>query len=121
MDSAIIGAMAAPGNIYKDDYDDDGLPEVIFATGAPMNGVSIADLDDAHSYLIAYDLDQLPAVKWSKEKGGNWTNMRLLAGNFDGDGKRELWTGISFDGGNGDRMVVLGEEPKPLGKWTCGA
>jgi hypothetical protein len=40
---------------------------------------------------------------------------------LDGDGKRELWTGISFDGGAGERVVQLGDAPKPLGKWSCGA
>jgi hypothetical protein len=40
---------------------------------------------------------------------------------LDGDGKRELWTGLAFDGGAGERVVQLGAEPKPLGKWTCGA
>jgi hypothetical protein len=40
---------------------------------------------------------------------------------LDGDGKRELWTGIAFEGGAGERIVQLGAEPKPLGKWTCGA
>lgn len=40
---------------------------------------------------------------------------------LDGDGKRELWTGISFEGGAGERVVQLGAQPKSLGKWTCGA
>lgn len=48
--------------------------------------------------------------------------VKLFGGvDLDGDGKRELWTGISFEGGAGERIVQLGAEPKPLGKWTCGA
>jgi len=43
------------------------------------------------------------------------------ATDLDGDGTRELWTGLSFDGGAGERVLVLGDEPKPLGKWSCGA
>lgn len=67
--------------------------------------------------------------------GGDLANVQLIdrakkgtdviklfgAVDLDGDGKRELWTGISFDGGAGERVVQLGAEPKPLGKWTCGA
>lgn len=67
--------------------------------------------------------------------GGDLANMQLIdrskkgadviklfgAVDLDGDGKRELWTGISFDGGAGERMVQLQDTPKTLGKWTCGA
>lgn len=67
--------------------------------------------------------------------GGDLANLQLIdrtkkgtdvvklfgAVDLDGDGKRELWTGIAFDGGAGERIVQLGAEPKPLGKWTCGA
>jgi hypothetical protein len=71
--------------------------------------------------------------------GGDLGNIQLIdrtkkgtdviklfgAVDLDGDGKRELWTGIAFEGGAGERIVQLGSEPgaepKPLGKWTCGA
>jgi hypothetical protein len=67
--------------------------------------------------------------------GGDLANVQLIdktkkgtdviklfgAVDLDGDGKRELWTGISFDGGAGERIVQLGAQPTPLGKWTCGA
>jgi hypothetical protein len=67
--------------------------------------------------------------------GGDLANLQLIdrvqkgtdmvklfgAVDLDGDGKRELWTGIAFEGGAGERIVQLGAEPKPLGKWSCGA
>jgi hypothetical protein len=67
--------------------------------------------------------------------GGDLANVQLIdrvkkgtdvvklfgAVDLDGDGKRELWTGVAFEGGAGERIVQLGAEPKPLGKWTCGA
>lgn len=40
---------------------------------------------------------------------------------LDGDGKRELWTGLTFEGGAGERVAQLGDKPTSLGKWSCGA
>lgn len=68
--------------------------------------------------------------------GGDWDNLLLLdrgkkdidvvrlrgVVDLDGDGKRELWTGIIFEGGAGDRMMKLvGGKPETLAAWTCGA
>ena len=51
------------------------------------------------------------------------TDVITLRGTADlaGDGKRELWVGITFDGGSGDRVIELGDKPTPLSKWSCGA
>jgi hypothetical protein len=41
---------------------------------------------------------------------------------LDGNGKHELWVGLQWDGGSGDRVVTLdGGKAKALGKWSCGA
>ncbi len=68
--------------------------------------------------------------------GGNWDDLLLLdrgkkdidvvrlrgVVDLDGDGKRELWTGIIFEGGAGDRLMKLADgKPVTLAGWTCGA
>jgi hypothetical protein len=67
---------------------------------------------------------------------GNWDDLLLLdrgkkdidvvrlrgVVDLDGDGKRELWTGIIFEGGAGDRVMrIAGGKPESLASWTCGA
>ena len=101
------------------DVDGDGKDE-LFISAVLINPA------DPDSYLFSGlfmapggDLGQLQLID-RVTKGTDTITLRGAV-DLDGDGKRELWTGISFDGGNGDRMVKLGEEPKPLGKWTCGA
>jgi hypothetical protein len=101
------------------DVDGDGKDE-LFVSAIMLNP------KDPDTYLFSGlfmapggDLGQLQLIDRSK-KGTDQIKI-FGAVDLDGDGKRELWTGISFDGGAGERIVVLGEEPKPLGKWTCGA
>jgi hypothetical protein len=68
--------------------------------------------------------------------GGNWDGLVLLdrgkkdidvvrlrgVVDLDGDGKRELWTGIIFEGGSGDRIMKLVDgKAESLASWTCGA
>lgn len=66
------------------------------------------------------DLSKVVLIDRSK-KGADVIRLRGVV-DLDGDGKRELWTSVTFDGGNGDRLVQLaGAEPKPIGGWTCGA
>lgn len=67
---------------------------------------------------------------------GNWDDLLLLdrgkkdidvvrlrgVVDLDGDGKRELWTGIIFEGGAGDRVMRVADgKPESLAAWTCGA
>jgi hypothetical protein len=101
------------------DVDGDGKQE-LFVSAVMVNP------SDPDKYLFS-GLFMVP--------GGDLANVQLIdrvqkgtdvvklfgAVDLDGDGKRELWTGLSFDGGAGERIVQLGAEPKPLGKWTCGA
>lgn len=66
------------------------------------------------------DLGKVQLIDRSK-KGADVIRLRGVV-DIDGDGKRELWTSVTFDGGNGDRIVQMsGAEPKPIGSWTCGA
>jgi hypothetical protein len=66
------------------------------------------------------DLANIVLIDRSK-KGADVIRLRGAV-DLDGDGKRELWTGLSFDGGSGDRVIQLVDgDPKPIGGWTCGA
>ncbi|MGB1698801.1 MAG: hypothetical protein ACPHRO_02525 [Nannocystaceae bacterium] len=58
------------------------------------------------------------------EKGKGLDVIRLRGSlDLDGDGVRELWLGLAYDGGNADRLYVRnkGGGYDPIGKWTCGA
>ncbi|PRQ04547.1 hypothetical protein ENSA5_06710 [Enhygromyxa salina] len=101
------------------DIDGDGKDE-LFASAVLINPA------DPDTYLVSGlfmapggDLANLQLIDQAK-KGADVIKL-LGAVDLDGDGKRELWTGITFDGGAGERIVQLGDKPTPLGKWTCGA
>lgn len=101
------------------DVDGDGKDE-LFVSAVMLNP------RDPDAYLFSGlfmapggDLGSLQLIDRAK-KGTDQIKIFGVV-DLDGDGKRELWTGISFDGGAGERIVVLGDEPKSLGKWTCGA
>lgn len=67
------------------------------------------------------DLGNLVLIDKAKKGRADVIQLRGVV-DLDGNGTGELWTGIAFDGGNGDRVVQLVDgAPKPLGKWTCGA
>ena len=101
------------------DVDGDGKDELFVSA-------ILANPSDPDTYLFS-GLFMAP--------GGDLANLQLIdqvkrgtdeiklfgAVDLDGDGKRELWTGLSFEGGAGERVVQLGDSPKTLGKWTCGA
>lgn len=103
------------------DIDGDGKDE-LFVSAVMLNP------SDPESYLVSAllmapggDLEQVKVVDTAKRGSGDVIRLRGVV-DLDGDGTRELWTGITFDGGNGDRIVqVVDGEAKPLGKWTCGA
>ncbi|PRP96196.1 hypothetical protein [Enhygromyxa salina] len=101
------------------DIDGDGKDEW-FASAVLINP------NDPDTYLFSGlfmapggDLTKLQLIDQAK-KGADVIKL-FGAVDLDGDGKRELWTGISFDGGAGERIVQLQDSPKTLGKWTCGA
>ena len=68
-------------------------------------------------------------------KGGNLDQLVLLestkkpdilrargAVDLDGDGAKELWLGLTFEGGSADRVARMkGDKLEYLAKWTCGA
>lgn len=102
------------------DIDGDGKDELFVS--AILRNPSDPDTNLFSGLFMAPggDLANLVLIDRSR-KGADVIMLRGVV-DLDGDGKRELWTGISFDGGHGDRAVQLGEDgPKPLGGWTCGA
>lgn len=102
------------------DIDGDGKNEVFYAvivahpTSADMNlfsGVWMAP---------GGDMSKLMLIDESKRE----TDVVVLNGVVDlnGDGKFALWTGVTWDGGSGDRVVVLeGDKATPLSRFSCGA
>ena len=101
------------------DIDGDGKDELFVA--AIMRNPNDADTHFFSGLFMAPggDLAQMQLVD-QVTRGAD--EIKLFGGvDLDGDGKRELWTGISFEGGAGERVIVLGDKPEPLGKWTCGA
>jgi hypothetical protein len=102
------------------DIDGDGKDELFVSA-------ILANPADPDTYLFSGlfmaaggDLANLVLIDRSK-KGADVIRLRGVV-DLDGDGKRELWTSVTFEGGNGDRIVQMASgEPKPLGDWTCGA
>lgn len=104
----------------KLDIDGDGTPETFFA--AVMAHPSSADRNLFTGVFMAPggDISAITMVEQSKRD----TDVVVLNGtvDLDGDGKHELWTGLSYDGGSGDRIVKLeGGKAEALSKWSCGA
>jgi signal transduction histidine kinase len=81
---------APPDQAFFGDFDGDGSLEIVVATGSPNNGAVAGGFDDAHTYLIVFELTPEPEVRWWKQMGGLWSNVWLFQDDFDGDGKREF-------------------------------
>ncbi|MFO7563220.1 MAG: hypothetical protein R6X02_11300 [Enhygromyxa sp.] len=101
------------------DIDGDGKDE-LFVSAVLVNP------SDPDTYLFSGlfmapggELGNLVLIDRSK-KAADVIRLRGVV-DLDGDGKRELWTGLTFDGGSGDRIVQIAGDPKPIGGWTCGA
>jgi hypothetical protein len=102
------------------DIDGDGKDEIFVSA-------VIAHPTDPDRNLFSA-LYMAPAGDWDKllllDRGKKDIDVVRLRGvvDLDGDGKRELWTGIIFEGGAGDRMMKMaGDKPETLAAWTCGA
>ncbi|MFV8752057.1 hypothetical protein ACNOYE_16040 [Nannocystaceae bacterium ST9] len=103
------------------DIDGDGKDEIFVSA-------VIAHPTDPDRNLFSA-LYMAPAGNWDGliliDRGKKDIDVVRLRGtvDLDGDGKRELWTGIIFEGGAGDRVMKMAEGSKPeiLAAWTCGA
>lgn len=89
--------------------------------------VIVSSTDDADKVLfsglfaLTGDGDATPQLL-ETAKGQDIVRVRGAV-DLDGDGQRELWLGLTFDGGNADRIYTRDSKGNltPLGKWTCGA
>lgn len=105
----------------KIDVDGDGKDEWIASVTVahPTDG----DQTVFSGLLLAAggDLKQLMIVDASQRKTPESLILRGVV-DLDGNGKSELWVALSFEGGSGERLIVLDNgKAKPLDKWSCGA
>lgn len=127
---AVVAAITKIRNIKGDfrpkqnatvDIDGDGKDE-LFVSAILVNP------SDPDTYLFSGlfmapggDLENLVLIDRSKESADVITLRGVV--DLDGDGRRELWTTLTFDGGSGDRIVQWTDdgEPEPVSGWSCGA
>jgi hypothetical protein len=102
------------------DIDGDGTKEVFFSVLMAHPTSPDRSLFSGLYMAPGGSLDGLQLVERSKR---DLDVLTLRGGvDLDGDGKRELWVALTFDGGSGERIVRLdGDKATALGKWTCGA
>ncbi|MBC6947579.1 GHKL domain-containing protein [candidate division KSB1 bacterium] len=84
----LVGAMILDS--HCDDFDGDGIAEVLVRSFAPNNGAQAGGFDDRHSYLIAFKLSLPIEIVWSKEYGEAWSLASLNFVDFNGDGRRDF-------------------------------
>ncbi len=84
----LVGAMILDS--HCDDFDGDGIAEVLVQSFSPKNGAQAGGFDDRHSYVIAFKLSLPIEIAWSKEYGEAWSLVSLNFADFDGDGRREF-------------------------------
>jgi len=80
----------SPRDNFLDDFDRDGHAEILCSGTAPNNGANDGGFDDAHSYLITFNLVPRPAVTKSKQVGDKFFNYSLFYEDVDADGQKEL-------------------------------
>lgn len=84
----LVGAMIMDS--YCDDFNNDGVSEVLVRSFSPNNGAQAGGFDDQHSYLIAFKLAIPIEIVWSKQYGKTWSLVSLNSADFDGDSRREF-------------------------------
>ncbi len=101
------------------DIDGDGKDE-LFISAVIANAKEDGNLYSGLFMAPGGDLSKLVLLEKPK-KDNDVIRLRGVV-DLDGDGKRELWTSITFDGGNGDHVVrLVDDKAEPLAGWTCGA
>ena len=116
---------AAGGNLRATqraevDLDDDGEKEQFISVV-----VVSAENADRTVFSGLFELPRDPKaapVLLERAKGEDIVRLRGAL-DLDGDGSRELWLGLTFDGGSADRVYDVAKDGtlRPLGSWTCGA
>ncbi|MFO7891748.1 MAG: ATP-binding protein, partial [bacterium] len=72
-----------------EDFNQDGEKEIILATYANGNGVTYNNFTDDSSYVFALQSDG--KLLWSRSFGSRWTGVKIAKGNFQRDGKSNLF------------------------------
>ena len=71
-----------------DDFDADGKQEIFVGTYAPANGAEWNGMPDDRSYILMLNEDG--TLRWKRQMGGMFSGAFVDAGDFDGDGRRDL-------------------------------
>ena len=71
-----------------DDFDADGKQEIFIGTYAPANGAQWNGMPDDRSYILMLNEDG--SLRWKRQMGGMFSGAFVDAGDFDGDGRRDL-------------------------------
>jgi signal transduction histidine kinase len=104
LDKLIVGADLIWTVIH--DFDDDGDPEMLAASSAVNNGAVASGLDDAHAYLLLFEL--VPSLRLVRTRvlGEVWHHARVQYLDWDGDGSDELLT-LTVSQGGGEVVAEL--------------
>lgn len=94
LDSMLVGAninytTPLEEGLIIEDVDRDGHLEILFSSSASYNGGIGQNMDDAHSYIGLFELEDSLRVSWKTEMGGRFSNATFASGDFDGDGDEE--------------------------------
>lgn len=127
---ALLSAMKAKGARIRGDLSAHQIAEIDLDGRAPKEkfySVYVPHPTEPEQYLwtgafVAQggDLTQLTLLESSKNSADAFEVRGTL--DLDGDGVRELWMRLVFDGGAGDRLLLFKQGiPSPLGPWSCEA
>ena len=96
-------AGTATGGKAVADVDGDGTPEIVVGLESPGNRVTVGDWSDTLSYVAVFELDG--TVLWWREIGGYSSDVKLDAGDLDGDGSLEVVTAVGTHAGESDERM----------------
>ncbi|MCK4510261.1 hypothetical protein KAW64_00895, partial [bacterium] len=114
---------AAPTQILEfEDLTGDGVLDIVFAMGAPGNGVFEENSVDTLSYVAAATLDG--ELLWIREIGGPSSGPCFTVADLDGDGEAEVLTGQVYGRETVSDYHALavwrGRDGEPLASWSNG-
>lgn len=84
-----LGAAIAGGIV--DDFDNDGVLELIVPSGTPYNGARENNFSDNNGYIISFELSPEIKLEWSIDLGEKKSSSKLTYADFNNDGNKELF------------------------------